>query len=79
MRDFLEEMGALLGILGLAFGFIAVLGLILYFPANWLNNKQCKAQYSEYNPQYRFMSGCRIMYDGKLTPVDMIKNINLEK
>lgn len=49
----------------------------LIFLANLATSKQCYKTYSEYNPQYSFWSQCRIEWQGKLTPVEMIKNINL--
>ncbi len=50
-----------------ALGICLVVGGIVglnYFRASYI----CHAQYSEYQPQYGYLSGCRIMWNGKLTP-----------
>lgn len=39
----------------------------------------CLNAYSEYQPKFAFWTGCQIVWDGKLTPVDMVKNISVEK
>ena len=51
---------------------------ILIIPAVFIDKVSCKNSYSEYNPQWSFWGGCKIDYNGKLTPVDMIKNINVK-
>ena len=43
----------------------------------WFNEVSCYRSFEQYNPDWSFISGCRIEFQGKLTPVDMIKNINL--
>ncbi len=65
----------------LVFGFIlagiliGVISLFVY-PFEVLS---CKSKYADYKPSYGFFSECRIIYEGKLTPVNMIKNININK
>jgi len=62
---------------------LKILGIITIFiaisciPAYYIGNASCNQAYSEYSPEFGFFSGCRIDYNGKTTPVDMIKNINL--
>lgn len=75
MNDFLEFF--LMFMQGLLFTIFII--MVLLIPINYVSSIGCKASYSAYSPEYTFMSGCRIMYDGKLTPVGMIKNINLNK
>ncbi len=58
----------LLGIFGLAFAIVV--------PVDY---SSCISSYSAYNPSWGFISGCRIEWEGKLTPVDMIKNITVAK
>lgn len=57
-------------ILGLIFIiFLAVLG------GNQLSKSACLTGYENYQPQYGFITGCRIMHDGKLTPIDIVREI----
>jgi len=55
---------------------IFVIVLIIATPfgigINYLKEVRCTEKYSEYNPQYTFLSGCRIIWEGKLTPVENI-------
>ena len=37
---------------------------------------ECLKSYEDYNPQFSLSGGCRIEWQGKLTPVEMIRNIN---
>ena len=58
--------------------FLVVFSIIGSFVA-FVEIKTCNSAYQEYNPEWGFWSSCRIMYEGKLTPVSMVKNINLAK
>jgi len=67
-------------------GFILVVGVI-FCSVVWggvlgvtygIDRPRCLAQYSNYQPQWGFWSKCRIIYNGVLTPTDMVKNINLQ-
>jgi len=60
-----------------AFAFVALLIGIISVPVYYLNKKTCFSMYQDYNPQFGFFENCRIEWKGKLTPVDMIKNINI--
>lgn len=42
---------------------------------NSLVGASCLHAYDAYQPQYSYLSGCRIMVEGKLTPVDMVREI----
>jgi hypothetical protein len=68
--DMLSGWGIIL--IGLIIAVVAIIGV------NYLQGVACLKSYQSYNPQYSFLAGCRIDYVGKLTPVGMIKNINLE-
>lgn len=52
--------------------------VLLIVVAYFLAQRFCLESYSQYSPQYGVFTDCRIMFNGKLTPVDMIKNINLQ-
>ena len=56
-------LGALLFIVGLV--------SLLFF----LSNKRCLSAYSEFEPQWGIWTNCRIMVDGKLTPVDIVREL----
>lgn len=67
MKNIIIFTTFLVGIFAIVFGLVYV-----------LTRQSCYSMYSEYNPTFGIMSECRIEYNGKLTPVDMIKNINLK-
>jgi len=52
---------------------ILVVGLVSLI--NWMLDKQCLEAYSNFEPQWSFFSGCRIVIDGKLTPVDIVREL----
>ena len=71
MKDTLTTIGiALLTVVLVLFAIL----ISMYF----LDKAVCYKAYSDYTPQYKILAGCRIDYNGKITPVDMIKNINLK-
>lgn len=62
-----------LGVAVISLAFFAVLMVIsLFFERNY-----CMKAFEEYRSQWGIISGCRIEFQGKLTPVNMIKNINI--
>lgn len=38
-----------------------------------IDRTQCINSYSEYSPEWGFWEGCRIPFEGRLTPVDVIR------
>ena len=38
-------------------------------------NLSCINSYSNFEPQWGILTGCRIMVDGKLTPVDIVREL----
>lgn len=42
----------------------------------WLDKKICKNKYEAYQPQYSLFGGCKVIWKDKLTPVDIIREIN---
>lgn len=42
-----------------------------------LERNYCMSAFEDYSPKWGVISGCRIKFQGKLTPVKMIKNINI--
>ena len=65
MKDFIVASGIVLSVMS-----IAIWGV--YKMDNW----GCLSAYESYQPQYGFWTGCRVMRNGKLTPVDIIREIN---
>lgn len=56
-------------------GGLIVITLIILGAVNVVE-KSCLQGYSEYNPSWGFYEGCRVNWNGKLTPVDIIREIN---
>lgn len=55
---------------GFSFSLFVILVVFVEFVIfNYIANKQCLTAYHDYKPQYSFMGGCRIDFNGKLTPV----------
>lgn len=52
--------------------FAAIIALV-----HFVNKKNCRTAFSEYSPEYTFWGGCRIELNGKMTPVDMIRAMDL--
>lgn len=44
--------------------------------AIWFKSAKCYSQYEAYQPEWELLAGCRIMWNGKLTPVDIVREIN---
>lgn len=73
MKDFFEDL------LPLVIAIIIIGGLLVTFLFGVIvpiDKKQCITAYEQYNPQYTIFSGCRIEYNGKITPV---KNIRMNE
>lgn len=58
---------------------IIIFGTGITLSVNFLAKKSCLDSYSQYKPEYSLFTACRIEWNGKLTPVDMVKNITVEK
>lgn len=59
---------------------LVIVGLIFFIGGifnsfNLLAKQKCLTSYENYNPQYSFITKCRITVDGVLTPVDIVRNI----
>lgn len=56
---------------------IVVLLLLVFITVGAITFKRkvCITAYKDYNPQWGLMSGCRIVVDGKLTPVDIVREL----
>lgn len=40
-----------------------------------MSRASCLSGYSEYQPRWGMVSGCRIIHDGKLTPTDIVREV----
>ena len=66
-----DEAKISLVIMGFFVVFIAVVaGAML-----WLQSQRCAAAYSNYQAEWGYFSGCRILWEGKMTPVEIIREI----
>jgi len=65
--------------LGVALVFVAVIlgitAVLVYGLAMGIKQPQCLASYENYSPEFGFWEGCRIMVDGELTPVDIVRKM----
>lgn len=70
---------AAVGFMILHFVVLIIVLIVIISPIEYQVNKfTCLSSYSDYQPQYGFWTNCRINYDGKITPIDMVKNINIK-
>lgn len=70
MREF---FGLLAIFTALFVGFALLVGT----PAYFVTRAECHAAYAEYNPEFGFFSGCRIEWQGRMTPVELIREIRI--
>jgi len=49
-----------------------ILGIV-FSGINLLYKKHCLSAYENYNPQYSFMTDCRVEVEGVLTPVSVVR------
>jgi len=54
---------------------IVVIGAVVTF-AFWVSEKSCLESYSNFQPQWGIFTDCRIIVDGVLTPVDIVREFN---
>lgn len=72
MEDFIFEHPLVGGLIAIV-GFVFILGFIV----NLMSAKSCMESYKEYNPQYSFWTDCRVEWQGKLTPVYIVKKVDV--
>ncbi len=65
----------LLSILGLFVGVVLVIGGGTGLFVNWVEQTSCLNSYENFQPQYGFFSGCRIVVNGILTPTDIVREL----
>jgi hypothetical protein len=66
-EDIIKIGGFIVGIL--------VTIVVTVFGVNYSNSIFCASKYEGFSPQYSFWSGCRVMVDGKLTPIDIVREM----
>jgi hypothetical protein len=79
MNDFLDFFSVVICSILLASLVLTIVAIPIVFLSNLVKEQNCYSMYKDYQPTYGFWEGCRIMWDGKMTPVSMIKNININK
>lgn len=72
MEDFKEIMAMIVGVLLLVF--VVVFSGVIPIVYS-INKKSCLSAYNEYTPSYTLWGGCKVEWNGKLTPVDIIREI----
>jgi hypothetical protein len=70
MSDYFMDHGWVL--LGCIIGVIFLIGI----GVNQFVRASCLQSYENYQPQYGFISGCRIVVYGVLTPTDIVVKLN---
>ena len=67
-----DDTIAIVGAVGLFIGgFLAFLAF-----GYFMDSYECHSKYSSFKAEYGIFSGCRIEWNGKITPVDIIREIN---
>lgn len=51
---------------------IVILVALMFSGIMWIGSASCKSKYSDYEPQFGILSGCRVVWEGKLTPTENI-------
>lgn len=51
---------------------IAIPVALIFSGIIWIESAKCKSKYSDYEPQFGILSGCRVVWEGKLTPTENI-------
>ena len=64
---------------GRVIGIILLMSIIVLTSVALINRKICLEQYSNYQPEWGIFSNCRVIWNETMTPVSMVKNINLNK
>jgi len=77
LKDY-NYMKELFGAFALGLLIFTVSLIVISVPVLFMDSKVCISTYSDYKPKWSILGGCKIDYNGKLTPVGMIKNINLK-
>lgn len=52
-----------------------LLFIVIALGAYFYDKKECLSSYNNYLPQFSVFSGCRIMVNGLLTPVDIVREL----
>lgn len=53
----------------------AVIVIIFIYSTIFVMKKTCLESYEYYQPQWGIFTGCRIIVDGKLTPVNIVREL----
>lgn len=69
LKQILSTAGVFLGLFAVCF--------VVYYIVYSYNKISCYKKYSEYQPEYTFFAGCRIMLNGKMTPVEAVRTTDL--
>jgi hypothetical protein len=62
-------------ILAVASMFVIIF-VVLFGSVYLLERKTCLDSYAEFQPSWGFFTNCRIVVDGKITPVDIVRELN---
>ena len=71
-KIYMETKETILTILAIILSVI----LITFVPAYLFSKSHCMKAYENYEPNFSIVGGCRVKWSGRLTPVDIIREIN---
>lgn len=56
-------------------GIFGLLFIVVVLSSYFFVKTRCLESYSYYHPQFTFFTGCRVEWNGKMTPVDIVREI----
>ena len=68
----------LIAIIGGSFLFAFIVLGFSSIPTYFVTRQSCLSKYAEFKPVYGIFAGCRIVWNDKLTPVEIILEINMK-
>jgi hypothetical protein len=69
--DFLEFLSEIKGFIITFIVICIMIGIGVYH----VDKQTCLVSYENYKPQYSFFGGCRVNWNERITPVDIIREI----
>ena len=62
-------------LVGIVVGIVLFIGGLVWV-INYFQGVSCRSSYANYQPQYSLFTGCRIIWKGVLTPIDIVRTID---
>ena len=55
--------------------FLLAIIILSIFAGYYSQKIQCLSKYESYSPEFSLFGGCKIMWSGKMTPIDIVREI----